>query len=61
MHLNTTAKVLAGLVIVWLIVAPFIAGWFPSPAFVLNAPWLLLFGALALLWALAWAAKKLHL
>jgi hypothetical protein len=61
MHLNSTAKVAAGLVIVWLIVAPFIAGWFPSPGFVLNSPWLLLFGVMVLLSMLAWAARKLHL
>lgn len=61
MHLDSTGKVLAVLVIVWLIVAPFIAGWFPSPGFLLNAPWLLLFGAIVLLSMLAWVAKKLHL
>lgn len=49
--------------LLWLLIAPFLAGYFPEPLLFINAPFLVMLIGAAILWvvftAVAWVLRKL--
>jgi len=57
--MSDSDKTVAGLVIGWLIVSPFVAGYFGLPMLFIGAPFVVLFGAMALFWIAEQLLRKL--
>jgi len=62
MQLNSTFdKTLVGLIVVWLIASPFLAILLSAPPlFVIGAPFILLFGGIAVTHLLSWIITKVR-